>query len=65
MLSNFRFQIWCRFFLLIIKWDNAPHHKELITFPHHKHSPTVKESYSINLEDVINEIAKNLDEAKD
>jgi len=23
--------------LLIIRWDNAPHHKQIQTYPHHKH----------------------------
>ena len=22
---------------LILRWDNAPYHKDIITFPHHKH----------------------------
>ena len=22
---------------LIIRWDNAPHHKQIQTYPHHKH----------------------------
>ena len=28
---------------LIIRWDNAPHHKHLKTFPHHKHTPHLEE----------------------
>lgn len=42
---------------LIIRWDNAPHHQELSTYPHHKHiSHEVKESYTITLSDVLKEI---------
>ena len=22
---------------LILRWDNSPHHKDVLTFPHHKH----------------------------
>ena len=24
---------------LITRWDNSPHHKEIPTFPHHRHLP--------------------------
>ena len=40
---------------LIIRWDNAPHFPDLITFPHHKHlaSGDVTESYNISLEEIL------------
>jgi hypothetical protein len=39
---------------LIIRWDNAPHYKKLITFPHHKHiGKKVLESYQITLKDIL------------
>ena len=40
---------------LIIRWDNAPHFHNLITFPHHKHlaSGEVIESYDISLEEIL------------
>jgi hypothetical protein len=28
----------------IVGWDNAPHHKEIATFPHHRHTETGIES---------------------
>jgi hypothetical protein len=35
---------------LICRWDNAPHHQELKTFPDHAHFPVaVRESESITL----------------
>ena len=24
---------------LIARWDSAPHHREVATFPYHKHTP--------------------------
>ncbi|MBF0516731.1 MAG: hypothetical protein HQK97_06375 [Nitrospirae bacterium] len=42
---------------IIIRWDNAPHHKELLTFPHHKHiHHKVIESMVVSLEDVLKQI---------
>ncbi|KAF5419558.1 MAG: hypothetical protein C5S44_10650 [Candidatus Methanocomedens sp.] len=42
---------------LIFRYDNAPHHKEIPTFPHHKHLGTqVKPSEEVGLEEVISEI---------
>ena len=38
---------------LIIRWDNSPHHNSLTTFPHHKHSPDLEESYETTFKDVI------------
>lgn len=45
---------------LRIRWDNAPHHKHLRTFPHHKHTPEVEESEDIGFQDVIKLIEKKL-----
>lgn len=42
---------------LIIRWDNAPHHKNISTFPHHKHSNgEISPSNDISLEDVLSYI---------
>ncbi len=43
---------------LIIRWDNAPHHKKLKTFPYHKHSPDLEESKEVSLEEVLRAIEK-------
>ncbi len=41
----------------IARWDNAPHHKEIPTHPHHKHYLSgITESYSIILIDILREI---------
>ena len=46
---------------LINRWDNAPHHNDIKTFPHHQHTGEgVKESYSITLDEVLNKIKKSL-----
>jgi Family of unknown function (DUF6516) len=39
--------------VLIIRWDNAPHHKKIETFPHHLHNPSVLSSPKMNLTDVL------------
>ncbi len=39
---------------LISRWDNAPHHKNLRTFPYHVHLPDcVKEHKPVKLIDVL------------
>lgn len=49
---------------LVVRWDNAPHHKDLKTAPHHKHTPILEESFEISLEDVLAFIEKRIDETK-
>jgi len=48
---------------MILRWDNAPYHPNIITYPHHKHKESgVSPSHEITLEEVItfieNEITK-------
>lgn len=39
---------------MIVRWDNAPHHQHILTFPHHKHTPEgIFENSEIALLDVI------------
>lgn len=48
---------------LKLRWDNAPHHKSVSTFPHHQHTKnkrTVKESSEITIEEVLAHIRKEL-----
>lgn len=43
--------------IMIFRYDNAAHHKDVPTFPHHKHtSNEVKTSRDMGLSDVISEI---------
>jgi hypothetical protein len=44
---------------LIIRWDNAPHHRQVKTFPHHKHvKEEIIESKEMSIEDIIIELEK-------
>jgi hypothetical protein len=50
---------------MIIRWDNAPHYKDILTFPHHKHTnEQVVESTVVSLKDVLNQINTILMEQK-
>jgi hypothetical protein len=42
----------------IFRYDNAPHHPYILTFPHHKHDETgqVVQAEEVSLKDVLNEI---------
>ena len=44
---------------IIFRYDNAPHHPEVATYPHHKHirgEEQQKQSKEIGLRDVLSEI---------
>ncbi len=44
---------------MIFRYDNAPHHVEIATFPHHKHEvDDIKESLEPSLDEVLLEIAQ-------
>jgi len=48
---------------LICRWDNAPHHPQIKTFPHHKHEKTpenILPSKEITLEKVLNVISERI-----
>ena len=45
----------------ILRWDNAPHHKSILTFPHHLHiNSKVVDSHEPDLKFVIDYILKFL-----
>ncbi|HHC24691.1 MAG TPA: hypothetical protein ENK58_04645 [Desulfobacterales bacterium] len=45
---------------LIIRWDNASHHRHIETYPHHKHiGGTVRESFEISLNEVLSYIEQH------
>ena len=47
---------------LIIRWDNAPHHKQIKTYPHHKHiNENVFESREVTIDDILEELAKMME----
>jgi len=42
---------------LIVRWDNAPHHKNLKTYPYHKHiGKTILESNEVDIEVILKEL---------
>lgn len=42
---------------LIIRWDNAPHHLHLASFPHHRHEGgSVHENPRVSIDEVLAEI---------
>jgi hypothetical protein len=46
---------------LILRWDNADHHRRLSTFPFHQHSGSgIEESVPLNLEKVLQFISKRV-----
>lgn len=46
---------------LVMRWDSAPHHRDLSTFPFHRHTPLgVEEHKAITLLEALGEIAKVL-----
>ena len=46
---------------MIIRWDNSPHHKNLKTFPHHKHEKSmVLSSHRITIEEVLEKIRERI-----
>src|ERR1035437_7758596 len=48
---------------LLIRWDNSPHHKEIITFPHHKHiGSEIQSNKEPELNDVLAEIRNRIKE---
>ena len=51
---------------LIFRYDNAPHHPEIITFPHHKHlggADRISPTDQPTINQVLNEIAAFLQRA--
>ena len=63
--AEYRFQHMNKDKDLICRWDSAPHHKEISTFPYHLHTKKgVKESKKVNFIDILDivmeEVIKNL-----
>lgn len=39
---------------LLLRWDNAPHYKEIETFPHHKHvGERIEPSFKLTVKEVL------------
>ena len=57
---KYRYQYMDKDHAMVFRYDNAPHHSHIPTFPHHKHvdEEHVKESREPTLDDVLLEIAQ-------
>ncbi len=63
--AEYRFHYMDKSKELIFRWDTAPHHKKIKTFPYHMHTKKeVKESKKVNFVDildiVVDKIIENL-----
>ncbi len=46
---------------LIMRWDNAPYHKNIETFPHHLHNKNgIFENFDITILDILKTIEKSI-----
>ena len=62
---EYRFQFMDKNKEMVNRWDSAPHHKEIATFPYHMHTKKgVKESKKVNffeiLDIVVGKVIENL-----
>ncbi|MBI5192295.1 MAG: hypothetical protein HZA08_02500 [Nitrospirae bacterium] len=57
-IDKYRFHYMGKNGQIIFRYDNAPHHHEIASFPHHKHTTNkVIQSTMPSLKDVLNEIS--------
>lgn len=57
-IDKYRFQYMDNEGQMIFRYDNAPHHSDISSFPHHRHSPDKVTPSSIpSIEDLLNEIS--------
>ena len=63
---KYRFHLMDKEGNIVFRYDNAPHHKDVSSFPHHKHLPiTVVESDEKGIMDVLDEIEILMSNAMD
>lgn len=56
---KYRYQLADKNGTLIFRYDNAPHHPEIATYPHHKHTPEgLSQSSEVKIAEVLKEIEK-------
>jgi hypothetical protein len=57
-IEKFRFHYMDRAGRMMFRYDNAPHHSEVASYPHHKHTPDkILPARMPSLKDVLNEIS--------
>ena len=58
VVDKYRFQYMSKDGRMIFRYDNAPHHPGMDSFPHHKHTPDRVFSSSLPaIKDLLNEIS--------
>ena len=59
---KYRYQLQALDSRFTVRWDNAPHHKTIDSFPHHKHCRNGETVASVidNISDVLNSLDKEL-----
>ncbi len=58
IVDKYRFQFVSKDGRMVFRYDNAPHHPETSSFPHHKHaSDKVISSTMPSMQDLLNEIS--------
>lgn len=56
LITDYRYHYMTHDNRLIFRYDNAPHHSEIATFPHHKHLPSGVQSADMpDLKDILAE----------
>ena len=59
--AEYRFQYMGQNKDLMCRWDSAPHHKEVPTFPYHLHTKKgIRESKKVNFIDVVDIITEKV-----
>jgi len=59
--AEYRFQHMDKDKGLICRWDSAPHHKEVPTFPYHLHTKKgIKESKKVNFVDILDIVTEKV-----
>jgi|SRR3989338_8887220 len=66
VVSKYRYHWQAKDSKIILRWDNAPHHKEIETFPHHLHEgeDRVKPSEKPDLSFVLLKISDIIEKGK-
>ena len=61
---KYRYQLQDHNDLLVRRWDNAPHHKEISTYPHHCHAAegSVFRSLEMDIPSALSQLNEILDE---
>lgn len=61
IITDYRYHYMDAYNKLIFRYDNAPHHPEVNTFPHHKHITFgIEEANIPSIEELLDEIDSNI-----